>query len=73
MSQKAGHRATPHDLRKTFATQLAMLGTNDGLIVKMLNHTPAGVTERHYQFYQKESERRLASENLAQKLIQMGL
>jgi integrase len=72
MTQRAGQRATPHDLRKTFATQLAMLGIKDTVIANMLNHSVQGVTRKHYNFYSYEQEKRYASERLADKLKSLG-
>lgn len=40
--------ATVHDLRRTMATWLGELGTAKDLISALLNHSPKGVTEQHY-------------------------
>ena len=74
MSHRASQRATPHDLRKLFATELARLGTKDSVIESMLNHTSSSnITKKHYNFYQYEAEKRYASEKLAQKYRALGL
>ena len=74
MSHRASQRATPHDLRKLFATELARLGTKDSVIESMLNHTSSSnITKKHYNFYQYEAEKRYASEKLAEKYRALGL
>ena len=40
--------ATVHDLRRTMATWLGELGIPKDLISALLNHTPKGVTDQHY-------------------------
>ena len=72
MTTRAGLRATPHSLRKIFATQLAMLETRDVVISSALNHMPEGVTKKHYNFYQYETEKRYAGERLAEKYQSLG-
>lgn len=47
--KKARIKFTHHDLRRTFATLLsAELGVSSDIIGRLLNHSPKGVTERHY-------------------------
>jgi len=47
--KKAGFVFTHHDLRRTFATMLSgEIGVPDSTISKLLNHSPTGVTARHY-------------------------
>ena len=41
-------RCSLHDLRRTAAHQLNSLGVHSDLIVQLLNHTPQGVTHKHY-------------------------
>jgi len=72
MTHRAGQRATPHSLRKTYATQLAMLGVKDTVIASSLNHVAKGVTEKHYNFYMYEKEKRAANEKIAQKFRSLG-
>lgn len=44
-----GDKITPHSLRRTVATQLVELSFADKpLLVRILNHTPQGVTDKHY-------------------------
>ena len=44
-----GERVTPHSLRRTVATQLEEKGYADQQLVgRILNHTPQGVTAKHY-------------------------
>jgi len=47
--RKAGFIFTHHDLRRTFATLLSdELNIPADIIGRLLNHSPKGVTERHY-------------------------
>lgn len=46
--EKAGIVATPHDLRRTFASTAAGLGMSDSTIAELLGHAGRTVTERHY-------------------------
>ena len=49
VTKKTGITFTHHDLRRTFATLLSSeLKVSDGVISRLLNHSPKGVTERHY-------------------------
>lgn len=59
---------TPHDLRRTFATRLAALGTSRDLISTLLNHAPRGVTATHYDLYERIPEKRRALEAWASSL-----
>lgn len=47
--RKSNFSFTHHDLRRTFATLLSgELGIPDSTISKLLNHSPSGVTAKHY-------------------------
>jgi len=72
-SLRAGYRATPHVLRKSFATLAGSLGVNTEVISRMLNHTIGGVTTAHYAFYEYESEKRAACTKVGSRLLQLGL
>jgi len=49
VTKGTGITFTHHDLRRTFATLLSSeLKVSDGVISRLLNHSPKGVTERHY-------------------------
>lgn len=52
-----------HDLRRTFATGLAQLGTDPHVIAACLNHAPSSVTARHYDRYSYDAEKRHAWES----------
>ena len=49
-----------------------MLETRDVVISSALNHMPEGVTKKHYNFYQYETEKRYAGERLAEKYQSLG-
>jgi len=70
-SLKAGYRATPHVLRKSFATLAGSLGVSTEIISRMLNHTIGGVTTAHYAFYEYESEKRDACGKVGRKLADL--
>jgi integrase len=49
ITKETGITFTHHDLRRTFATLLSNeLKVSDGVISRLLNHSPKGVTEKHY-------------------------
>ena len=49
VTRGTGITFTHHDLRRTFATLLSSeLKVSDGVISRLLNHSPKGVTEKHY-------------------------
>jgi len=52
--------ATPHDLRRTMASQLGELGVSRFIIGKLLNHAESGVTGRVYDKYDYAEQKRLA-------------
>jgi len=56
----AGDPATPHDLRRTMASQLGELGVSRFIIGKLLNHAESGVTGRVYDKYDYAEQKRLA-------------
>ena len=72
-SLRAGYRATPHVLRKSFATLAGSLGVSTEIISRMLNHTVGGITTAHYAFYEYESEKREACSRVGNKLLKLGL
>lgn len=57
-----------HDLRRTFATGAAGLGIHRDVIGAVLNHTPPGITARHYELYDRAAEKRAALERWAAHL-----
>lgn len=60
-----------HDLRRTVTTGLSSLGVPEIIKERILNHSPRGVTQRHYDQYEYLDERREALERWAEKV--MGL
>ena len=65
-----------HDLRRTMAHHLNSLGVDSGLITKLLNHTPQGVTAKHYiqaSLFDHEDAKRAALELWSETLIEWGL
>ena len=61
-------RATPHDMRRTFATTAARLGFPDALIHRVLNHTPGKLSQTYNQHKYEQESRRLM-EAVANKLM----
>jgi integrase len=57
----------PHDLRRTFATQLRSLGIDRLVVSKLLNHAEAGVT-KVYDRYSADPEKAAAMERWANRL-----
>ena len=57
----------PHDLRRTFATQLRTLGIDRLVVSKLLNHAEAGVT-KVYDRYSADPEKAAAMERWANRL-----
>ena len=62
---------TPHDLRRTCATELGRLNIDSLVISALLNHRPKGLTERVYQLYRRDEEKQQALERWAQRLRQI--
>jgi integrase len=60
-----------HDIRRTVTTGLSSLGVPEIIKERILNHSPRGVTQRHYDQYEYLDERREALERWAEKV--MGL
>jgi integrase len=59
-------RATPHDMRRTFATTAGRLGFPDALIHRVLNHSPGKL---RYNQHKYEQESRKLLEAVAVKLL----
>ena len=53
---------TCHDLRRSAATRLGAAGVPTEDVAAILNHTPAGVTRKHYNLYDRANEKRRALE-----------
>ncbi len=63
--------ATPHDLRRTFASQLAELGIDRLTISKLLNHAETGVTGQVYELSEHYEKKRVAVLAWADKLMEI--
>lgn len=61
---------TPHDLRRTAATHIGMMGHNRLVISKILNHVEGGVTAI-YDRHTYDNEKREALEDWSRKLKQI--
>lgn len=46
---------TPHDLRRTFGTQLLLAGVDIYAVSKLLGHNSVATTEKHYAFLNRET------------------
>lgn len=55
-------RYTPHDLRRTMATNLSRMGTSDEMIERVLNHAPPGRAIRSYIHHNYVDQKRHALE-----------
>jgi integrase len=51
---------SPHDLRRTFATRLSSLGISKEDRDALLNHVRSDVGSKHYDLYERASEKRVA-------------
>ncbi len=56
---------TPHDLRRTCETGLAMLGTPQSIIDRVINHVTGQGMTRIYNMYDYRSEREAALQKWA--------
>jgi integrase len=56
---------TAHDCRRSCATRLGAAGVRDEDIAAVLNHTPRGVTRRHYNLHDFAAEKQRALERWA--------
>ncbi len=61
-------KATPHDLRRTFASQLGALQIDRLTITKLLNHAEVGLTGQVYDLHDRFEQKRMAMEAWADKL-----
>ncbi len=62
---------TPHDLRRTFATQLGDLGVDQIVIGKILNHAEQGVTATTYALSSYADRKAIAMEAWSNKLVEI--
>jgi len=61
-------RPTPHDLRRTLATQLAALGIRREDRLAVLDHSEGDVHDQHYDRYDRLPEKRIALEAWERRL-----
>jgi integrase len=61
-------RATPHDLRRTFSTRMAVLGLGRDAMHRLTNHKEGGIGDI-YDVYAYEKENKAAWEKVAQHII----
>jgi len=64
----SGGKWTPHDLRRTAATQMGELGVAPHIIEKCLNHKEENKIKRTYQLQRQETEQREAFILLGERL-----
>ncbi len=57
-----------HDLRRTAATLMASIGVDTLVVSAILNHTPAGITQKVYERYSRDPEKKQALERWARHL-----
>ena len=62
-------RWTLHDLRRTAASGMVELGAAESIVGRILNHAPAGVTQKHYIRASFDAEKRDALESWALRLM----
>ncbi len=60
---------TPHDLRRTFSTRLSALGVSKEDRDACMNHIPNDVGSKHYDLYDRLTEKRAAINLWADQLI----
>jgi integrase len=61
VTRKAGAEDfTIHDLRRTVASAMGDMGVEDGVISRLLKHTPTTVTGRHYDQSGRDEQKRAA-------------
>ena len=64
-------RATPHDLRRTFATRAAEIGIGEDVIDRILGHKKHGVI-KVYNRYSYANEDRAAMETIAAHIVELA-
>lgn len=62
---------TPHDLRRTFATRLSSLGVSKEDRDACMNHIPTDVGSKHYDLYDRLTEKRIAVDVWASQLFRI--
>ena len=64
-------KATPHDLRRTFASQLGALQIDRLTITKLLNHAEVGLMGQVYDLHDRFEQKRVAMEAWSNRLIEL--
>ena len=64
----SGGSWTPHDLRRTAATQMGELGVMSEIIERCLNHVEANRLKRTYQKHERRSEMKDAWTRIGDRL-----
>ncbi len=67
----ADNPATPHDLRRTFASQMGELDIDRLILKKLLNHSDRDVTGAVYELSEKFEQRRWAMQAWSTRLIEI--
>ncbi len=67
----ADNPATPHDLRRTFASGMGDLGIPPYVVSRLLNHSMAGITERVYYLTALAGEKETAMDAWGAKLTEI--
>ena len=62
---------TPHDLRRTASSMMTSMGIPRLTVSKILNHSEAGVTAKHYDHYAYDNEKKDAMHAWDRKLNQI--
>ncbi|HIA32878.1 MAG TPA: hypothetical protein EYN83_06595 [Nitrospinaceae bacterium] len=62
---------TPHDLRRTASSMMTSMGIPLLTVSKILNHSAAGVTAKHYDHYAYDKEKQAAMRAWDRKLNQI--
>lgn len=55
MEKASIKNCTPHDLRRTFGSQLLLQGVDIYTVSKLLGHNSVATTEKHYAFLNRET------------------
>jgi integrase len=64
---------SPHDLRRTVATRLSQIGIPSEDVAAILNHIRSDVTGKHYDQYQRATEKRRALQAWVAYLQDIGI
>ena len=62
---------TPHDLRRTVSTMMTSMGIPLLTVSKILNHAKGGVTDKHYDHYAYDKEKKEALTKWGKKVAKI--